>query len=59
MPIARRGGAVELLTDRGWPGVMDLPRMAEDLVESARRLRMFVAKPVAVETAALLGALEP
>jgi len=59
LPIARGGGAVELLTDRGWPGVMDLPRMAEDLVESARRLRMFVAKPVAVETAALLGALEP
>jgi hypothetical protein len=58
LPIARRDGAVELLTDAGWPGVMDLPRMAEDLVESARRLRVFVARPAAVETASLLGVLE-
>ena len=57
LPIARRGGAVERLTDAGWPGVMDLPRMAEDLVESARRLRVFVAKPATVEPAQLRSVL--
>jgi HD superfamily phosphohydrolase len=53
LPIARRGGAVERLTDAGWPGVMDLPRMAEDLVESARRLRVFAAKPATVTVSEL------
>ena len=57
LPIARKDGSVERLTDAGWPGRMDLPRMAEDLVESARRLRVFVARPVTVEPAALLRAL--
>ncbi len=57
LPIARADGSVELLTDRGWPGRMDLPRMAEDLVESARRLRVFVARGVAVKAADLLAAL--
>ena len=57
LPIARADGSVEMLTDRGWPGRMDLPRMAEDLVESARRLRVFVARPVTVEAAGLLAAL--
>ncbi len=57
LPIARRDGAVELLTDSGWPGVMDLPKMAEDLVESARRLRVFVARPVSVSAADLLGVI--
>ena len=57
LPIARRDGSVELLTDSGWPGVMDLPKMAEDLVESARRLRLFVARPVTMAEADLLSAL--
>ena len=57
LPIARRDGSVELLTDSGWPGVMDLPKMAEDLVETARRLRLFVAKPVSVPAADLLGVI--
>ncbi|HXY69333.1 MAG TPA: HD domain-containing protein [Gemmatimonadales bacterium] len=57
LPIARADGSVEPLTDRGWPGVMDLPRMAEDLVESARRLRVFVAGPATVTPAQLLETL--
>ena len=48
LPIARRDGSVERLTDSGWPGRMDLPRMADDLVETARRLRVFVARPAAI-----------
>jgi len=58
LPIARADGAVELLTDRGWPGRMDLPKMAEDLVESARRLRVFVRRPATVAAAAVRAALE-
>ena len=59
LPIARADGAVELLTDSGWPGRMDLPRMAEDLVESARRLRVFVARPATVNASELRAALAP
>ena len=57
LPVARADGTVERLTDAGWPGVMDLPKMAEDLVETARRLRVFVARPAAVATADLARAL--
>ena len=53
LPIARADGSVERLTDAGWPGVMDLPKMAEDLVETARRLRVFVARQVTVSAADL------
>ena len=57
LPISRADGSVERLTDAGWPGRMDLPRMAEDLVESARRLRVYVARPVTVSPAELQKAL--
>jgi len=57
LPIARRDGSVTRLTDGGWPGRMDLPRMAGDLVETARRLRVFVSRPVAVAAADVLAAL--
>jgi len=55
--VARRDGTVARLTERGWPGRMDLPKMAEDLVESARRLRVFVRRPVAVAAADVVAAL--
>jgi hypothetical protein len=58
LPIARRDGSVERLTDSGWPGRMDLPKMADDLVDTARRLRVFVARPVTVAAADLRAALE-
>lgn len=57
LPIARRDGTVERLTDSGWPGRMDLPRMADDLVETARRLRVFVARPVTISAATLRAVL--
>jgi hypothetical protein len=57
LPIARRDGSVQRLTDEGWPGRLDLPKMAEDLVETARRLRVFVSRPVAVTAADVLAAL--
>ena len=55
--VARRDGTVARLTERGWPGRMDLPKMAEELVESARRLRVFVARPVAIAAGDVLAAL--
>ena len=58
IPIARKGGSVERLTGRGWPGRMDLPKMAEDLVETARRLWVLVAKPVTVSAPDLGAALQ-
>jgi HD superfamily phosphohydrolase len=58
LPIARRDGSVQRLTERGWPGLMDLPKMAEDLVETARRLRVFVRRPVRIAGRDLRSALE-
>jgi HD superfamily phosphohydrolase len=55
--VARRDGTVARLTERGWPGRMNLPKLAEDLVESARRLRVFVRRPVTLAAADVAAAL--
>jgi HD superfamily phosphohydrolase len=55
--VERRDGSVARLTERGWPGRIDLPKMAEDLVESARRLRVFVRRPAKIAAADVLSAL--
>jgi HD superfamily phosphohydrolase len=55
--VARRDGTAARLTERGWPGRMNLPKLAEDLVESARRLRVFVRRPVTVAAADVVAAL--
>ena len=55
--VARRDGTVARLTERGWPGRMNLPKLAEDLVESARRLRVFVRRPVKITAADVVSAL--
>ena len=39
--IERRSGAVERLGPAGLPGLLDLPRVAEDLYQAARVLRVF------------------
>ena len=39
--IERRNGAVERLGPAGLPGLLDLPRVAEDLYQAARVLRVF------------------
>ena len=48
VPVVRRGGAVERLTQTGWPGRMDLPPFSTSLAESACRLRVFTRRPVEV-----------
>ncbi|MGD0991794.1 MAG: hypothetical protein ABR998_04935 [Gemmatimonadales bacterium] len=55
--VARRDGTVARLTERGWPGRMDLPKTAEDLVESARRLRVFVSRPATIAASDVVPAL--
>jgi HD superfamily phosphohydrolase len=45
LPLRTRSGAVERLTDAGRVGHLGLPRVADELYQSARRLRIFVATP--------------
>ena len=47
LPLRTRAGLVERLTDEGRAGQLGLPRVADELYRSARRLRVFVARPVA------------
>ena len=47
LPLRTRAGAVERLTGEGRQGQLGLPRVAEELYQSARRLRVFVAAPPA------------
>jgi hypothetical protein len=44
LPLRTREGAVERLTDAGRAGQLGLPRVADELDLSARRLRVFVAE---------------
>ncbi|MDH5282902.1 MAG: HD domain-containing protein [Gemmatimonadota bacterium] len=46
LPLRTRHGAVERLTGEGRAGQFGLPRVATELYQSARRLRVFTAKPV-------------
>ncbi|MFI5206823.1 MAG: HD domain-containing protein [Gemmatimonadales bacterium] len=48
LPVVRRDGSVDRLTQKGWPGRMDLPPFAASLAESACRLRVFTRRPVHV-----------
>jgi len=45
LPLRTRSGTVERLTDAGRAGQLGLPRVADELYRSARRLRVFVAEP--------------
>jgi hypothetical protein len=46
LPLRTRSGAVERLTDAGRAGHLGLPRVADELYQSARRLRIFVPSPI-------------
>jgi hypothetical protein len=45
LPLRLRDGTVERLTDEGRAGHLGLPRIAGELYRSARRFRVFVARP--------------
>jgi HD superfamily phosphohydrolase len=46
LPLRTRAGTIERLTEAGRAGQLGLPRVADELYRSARRLRVFVAQPV-------------
>jgi HD superfamily phosphohydrolase len=58
LPLRLRDGSVERLTDEGRAGHLGLPRIAAELYRSARRLRVFVAKPPRGSLDAVAGLLE-
>ena len=58
MPVLRRNGAVQRLTAAGWEGAINLPTLSEQLYRSARWLRVFVARPVAVPRSRLIATLQ-
>ncbi|HET6798789.1 MAG TPA: HD domain-containing protein [Gemmatimonadales bacterium] len=45
LPLRTRSGTIERLTDAGRAGHLGLPRVADELYRSARRLRIFVGTP--------------
>ncbi|HKU62503.1 MAG TPA: HD domain-containing protein [Gemmatimonadales bacterium] len=47
LPLRTRAGTVERLTDEGRAGQLGLPRVADELYRTARRLRVFVTRTVA------------
>jgi hypothetical protein len=57
LPLRTRNGSVERLTDAGRAGQLGLPRVADELYRSARRLRVFVAAAPARPLNALLELL--
>lgn len=54
IPVLRRDGTVERLTDRGISGAINLPRLSEELYRSARWLRVFAARRVATDSDAIM-----
>lgn len=55
LPLVRRDGSVEQLTDRGWEGAINLPRLSDELYRSARRLRVFTTDRSPVPEGPLLA----
>jgi len=54
LPLRTRNGTVERLTDAGRAGQLGLPRVADELYRTARRLRVFVARAPGLPLTGLL-----
>lgn len=48
IPVLRRSGEVRRLTGEGLEGAINLPLLSDELYRSARWLRIFTARPVAI-----------
>ena len=57
IPVLRRNNKVERLTGEGWIGTINLPSLSEQLYKSARWLRVFTARPEALDPARILAVL--
>ena len=58
LSLKLRDGSVERLTDEGRAGHLGLPRIAGELYKSARRLRVFIARPITVSLDGIPALLE-
>ncbi len=54
IPVLRRNGSVRRLTAAGWEGAVNLPKLSEELYGSARWLRVFTARRVQIDHAAVI-----
>jgi hypothetical protein len=57
LPVRSRRGSVERLTDAGRAGQLGLPRIADTLYRSARRLRVFTARQPSRDPGTLIDLL--
>lgn len=57
LPMQRRDGRVAHLTAEGWEGAINLPRLSDELYQSARRLRVFTANRAPVPADQVLAVL--
>jgi HD superfamily phosphohydrolase len=46
IPVQRRDGSVRLLTNAGWEGAVNIPKLSAELYNSARWLRVFAVRKV-------------
>jgi HD superfamily phosphohydrolase len=49
IPVLRRDGGVRRLTEAGWEGAVNLPKLSDELYGSARWLRVFAARRISVK----------
>lgn len=49
IPVLRRDGSVRRLTEAGWEGALNLSKLSDELYGSARWLRVFACRRIAVE----------
>lgn len=54
IPVQRRDGTTERLTERGIGGAINLPRLSQELYRSARWLRVLTATRVEGDRARIL-----
>jgi hypothetical protein len=57
IPVRRRSGAVQRLTAAGLDGSINLPSLSDALYQSARWLRVFVARPVTLSSGDVMAAV--
>ena len=57
LPVLRRSGRIDHLTQSSGGGTINLPKLSDDLYRSARWLRVFTAKPVKLTRDTVLAAL--
>jgi len=49
IPVLRRDGEVRRLTESGWEGAVNLPKLSDELYGSARWLRVFTCRRISVD----------